>query len=158
MYVPLIIYIVHANANCQQVIRLLCLPQFHAFAGPLYHIAPLREGHTTYVMRRFSLANFVEYIKVFKITETAVANPIILSILASEKSVVQDISSLRYVWTAGAPLAAPIQNALGDLLHKDAIVSQVWGLTEIGWITTFLYPESDRTGSVGRLLPGIQAK
>jgi acyl-coenzyme A synthetase/AMP-(fatty) acid ligase len=147
-----------ANIKLIQVVRLLCLPQFHAFAGPLYHVAPLREGHTTYIMRRFNLDKFLEYIKVLSITETTMANPIILSILASEKSIVEDVSSLRYVWTAGAPLAASTQNTLSDLLNKDAIVSQVWGLTEIGWITTFHYPEKDRTGSVGRLLPGVEAK
>jgi acyl-coenzyme A synthetase/AMP-(fatty) acid ligase len=138
--------------------RLLCLPQFHAFAGPLFHIAPLREGHTTYIMKRFNLEQYLEYISLFGITETTMANPIILSVLGLKQSAAEDLRSLRYVWTAGAPLAGSVQNRLGDLLHEDAIVSQVWGMTEIGWITTFHYPEKDRSGSVGRLLPGVEAR
>lgn len=109
-------------------------------------------------MKRFNKPDFVENIKVLGITETAVANPIIMSILNSAESVADNLASLRYVWTAGSPLTASLQNQFGDLLHEDAILSQVWGLTEIGWVTTFLYPEKDFTGSVGRLLPGVEAK
>ncbi|KUI57336.1 4-coumarate--CoA ligase-like 1 [Cytospora mali] len=35
---------------------------------------------------------------------------------------------------------------------------EVWGLTEMGWITAFHYPEKDESGSVGRLLPGNEAR
>lgn len=31
-------------------------------------------------------------------------------------------------------------------------------MTEGGWMTTFLYPEADSTGSVGRLIDTYEAK
>lgn len=66
--------------------------------------------------------------------------------------------SLRLVWTAGAPLDERTQSQMYRLLVPSARVIQVWGMTEIGWITTFKWPEKDHTGSVGRLLPGMEAR
>ena len=43
-------------------------------------------------------------------------------------------------------------------LHPDAVFSQVWGMTEIGAVTLFKYPEKDFSASVGRALPGCEIK
>ncbi|MCJ1382874.1 hypothetical protein MMC17_005987 [Xylographa soralifera] len=68
------------------------------------------------------------------------------------------LSTLRYVWCAGAPLSGEAQRRMIDMLDPTAIFSQVWGMSEVGWITTFHFPESDTSGSVGRLLPNMEAK
>ena len=68
------------------------------------------------------------------------------------------LQSLRLVWSAGAPLDQRTQDQMYRLLVPSARVVQVWGMTEAGWITTFTWPEKDHTGSVGRLLPGVEAK
>jgi acyl-coenzyme A synthetase/AMP-(fatty) acid ligase len=68
------------------------------------------------------------------------------------------LSSVRQLLAAGAPLGRSEQNALRKLCHPEAKFTQVWGLTEIGWITMFRYPEADETASVGRLLPNMEAK
>ena len=43
-------------------------------------------------------------------------------------------------------------------LSPDAVFSQVWGMTEIGAVTLFKYPEKDFSASVGRILPGCEIK
>ena len=86
------------------------------------------------------------------------ANPIVLSLVAAPEREQQRLSSLRFAWVAGAPLEAKLQNRLVAILHEDAMVCQVWGMTEIGWITTLQYPERDDTGSAGRLLPNTEAR
>ena len=68
------------------------------------------------------------------------------------------LQSLRLVWSAGAPLDQRTQDQMYRLLVPSARVIQVWGMTEAGWITTFTWPEKDHTGSVGRLLLGVEAK
>lgn len=84
--------------------------------------------------------------------------PIVLALLglpvAKRETVLR---CLRMLWCGGAPLSVRDQNSLSDLCHPEARFSQVWGLTEMGWITTTHYPEKDRSGSVGRLLPGNEA-
>ena len=109
-------------------------------------------------MRRYQLAPFVQHIKRYQITEATLVNPIVLNLLALPENEQGLLQSLRFAWVAGSPLDASVQNRLSARLHQDAIISQVWGMTEMGWATAFLYPEKDTTGSVGRLLPNIEAK
>ena len=54
-------------------------------------------------------------------------------------------------------MRAEIQNQIYDLA-PDAVVAQVWGLTETGWVTCFDWREKDVSGSVGRLLPNVELK
>ena len=141
-----------------EVRRLLSLPQFHAFAAPLVHIAPLREGHTTYIMKRYRTDQFLEYINAFGINETAVVPPIVRDMLAQGPTARKILQCLRYAWCAGAPLSTQLHAQMCAALHQDAIFTQVWGMSEIGWITAFHYPEPDASGSVGRLLPNMEAR
>ena len=139
-----------------EAIRLLCLPLFHAFAGPMAHMSPLRDGYTTYIMKRYDQQHFVEYIDRFQVTDTLVVTPIVQGLLTQPQSCFDKLNSLRYVWTAGAPLDSTHQDDFNQRLHADAIFTQIWGLTEMGWITGFKYPEKD-AGSVGRLMPNTEA-
>ena len=129
---------------------------FHMYAFPLAHIAPLHEGITTYVMRRFDLARYLATIDEHKITETPMVPAIIKSILKRWPSSSSSLQSLRLIWSAGTPLDVNTQQQLYQLLDPSARVVQVWGMTELGWITTFTWPEQDDTSSVGRLLPGVE--
>ena len=133
---------------------------FHAFASPLANISALRYGIETFIMPRFQEKTFMETISRFGITETAVVPPIFVKILSdSIETWRKQLQSLCIVWCAGAPLNRELQMRLkSDLLSHDARIVQVYGLTECGWVSTFKHPESDETGSVGRLLPGYQAK
>lgn len=141
-----------------QIRRLLSLPQFHAFAGPLMNISPLLNNIPTYIMKRFSMDGFVDLIEKYDITETAIVNPILLGLVSLDHARQQLLQSLRTVWIAGARLDGDTQNKLQDILHSNARICQVWGMTEIGWISTTLYPEKDVTGAVGRLLPDFEAR
>jgi len=44
------------------------------------------------------------------------------------------------------------------LLHPDATLRQVYGMTEVSWAISLLYPEFDDTGAAGRLLPNVEAR
>lgn len=140
-----------------ETLRLIGLPQFHSFAVPLVHIAPLREGHPTYIMRRYDTDQYVEYIDRYQITETSMVTPIVLNCINLSPSRMRCLGSLRFIWAGGAPLNASVQRQLKEKLHQECIFSQVWGLSEYGWITVFPYPET-HIGSVGRLLPSTEAK
>lgn len=131
---------------------------FHVYAFPLVHIAPLREGVPTYIMRRFDIARYVALIQKYSITETPMVPAMINSIVKNKSISTSSLQSLRLVLSAGAVLDEKLQDQMYRLLEPSARVIQVWGTTEAGYITAFLYPENDHTGSVGRLLPGIEAK
>lgn len=109
-------------------------------------------------MRRYEVNAYVECVHRYKISETTMVTPIVLNMLSLSPERQAMLDSLRFIWCGGAPLSAELQNHMSDILHPDAIVAQVWGMTEIGWITTMHFPEKDDTGSVGRLLPNFEAK
>ena len=130
---------------------------FHTFAAPLAHLAPLREGHQTYVMPRYSMHNFVSAIEAFGINEVLLVPPMIVSFVTSSGS--KDfLSNIRFIWCGGAPLESNIVKKMYRLLAPDACIAQVYGMTEAGWISTLKWPERDESGSVGRLLANVEAK
>ena len=116
------------------------------------------QGTPTYIMRRFEMTAFLNHIHDFEITETAIVPTIITNILKSPIKAYKLLRPLRTVWCAGSPLPQLTHNEFFRLLRPTARLLQTWGMTEIGWITTFLWPEKDHSGSVGRLLPGMEAK
>ena len=130
---------------------------FHTFAAPLSHLAPLREGHTTYIMPRFSMPQFINIVEHFGITEVLLVPPMIVKFVTSTgpKSFLKNI---RFVWCGGAPLEAAVVQKMYRLLAPDACIAQVYGMTEAGWISTSKWPERDDSGSVGKLLPNVEAK
>lgn len=138
-------------------LRLIFLPMFHTFAAPLSHLAPLREGHTTYIMPRFSMSQFINAVEHFDITEVLLVPPMIVSFVTST-SPKTFLKHIRFVWCGGAPLDGAIVKQMYRLLAPDACIAQVYGMTEAGWISTLKWPERDESGSVGRLLPNVEAK
>ncbi|KAL8645856.1 MAG: hypothetical protein Q9210_006479 [Variospora velana] len=141
-----------------EVSRLICLPAFHAFAVPLFTGCAIGNQQAAYVMRRFELAAYVQYIRHYQITEIPMVPTMLVAVLRSSSTRKQDLQSLRSVWIGGSPLRSSTQKDFKALLHPDTLVTQIWGMTEIGWATLFFWPENDSTGSVGRLVPGMSSK
>lgn len=130
---------------------------FHTFAAPLSHLAPLREGHQTYIMPRFSMFRFVNAIEEFGINEVLLVPPMIVNFVIS-KCPREFLKNIRFVWCGGAPLEGAIVKKMYQLLAPDSCIAQVYGMTEAGWISTLKWPERDESGSVGWLLPNVEAK
>ncbi|KAL8801057.1 MAG: hypothetical protein Q9200_007065 [Gallowayella weberi] len=141
-----------------EVSRLICVPAFHAFAVPLLTGCAIREQQTAYVMRRFDLKSYLESIRRFQITEIPMVPTMLVAVLMSPLTKKEDLQSLRSVFVGGSPLRSSTQTDFQALLHPDARVTQVWGMTETGWTTIFFWPERDETGSVGRLIPSMRSK
>ncbi|KAL8940105.1 MAG: hypothetical protein Q9211_002437 [Gyalolechia sp. 1 TL-2023] len=141
-----------------EVSRLICIPAFHAFAVPLLTGRAIRNQEAAYIMRRFELRSYLQSIRRFEITEIAMVPTMLIAVLNSSMTRKEDLKSLRSVWVGGSPLRSSTQKDFQALLHPDALVTQVWGMTETGWTTLLFWPESDDTGSVGRLLPNMSGK
>ncbi|RDH32426.1 hypothetical protein BDQ94DRAFT_179364 [Aspergillus welwitschiae] len=141
--------------------RILSLPFFHAAAAPSAHFSTLRLGDPSYVLRRFEPDLFLTTVAKHNITECTAVPPIILTILShcTTPKYSHSLQSLKIVRCGAAPLDKTTQARFQSLLAPDATFTQVWGMTESSCIATMIpYPESDDTGSVGRLLPGMEAK
>ena len=140
-----------------KVRRLTALPPFHVFATPIVP-ASVRQGNTTYIMRRFDMETFIEYMEKFGISETYLPPPVMVGLPQNPHCTREALQSLRQIWFGGASLKYSNRLPLYALLHEDAKIQPVWGMTEAGWITAGIWPEKHTDDSVGRPLPGYHVK
>lgn len=140
--------------------RVIAIPVFHAAAAPTTHFGTLRGGYPTYIMRRFDLQGFLETIEKHNVTDLTVVPPIALAILMSPFSRTRPfLKKLKSGACGAAPLGRDVQARFHELMDAHAPLTQVWGMTETSCIATFFpFPEHDDTGSVGRLIPNLEAK
>ncbi len=108
-------------------------------------------------MPRFSMTPFINAVERFGINELLLVPPMIVKFVTSSSP--KDILKyINFVWCGGAPLEGAVMKRMYRLLAPDACIAQVYGMTEAGWISTSKWPERDDSGSVGKLLPNVEAK
>lgn len=148
-----------ANPRPYDVSKIICVPTFHAAVAPSTHVGALKGGHQTYIMRRFELEPFLSNFQKFACTELVVVPPIAIAILMSPLHKKYSLKSARSGFVGAAPLDKGPQGRFQALLGDNAPFTQVWGMTELNCVaTSFPYPESNDTGSIGRLIPNLEAK
>ncbi|KAL3487816.1 hypothetical protein BJX62DRAFT_212867 [Aspergillus germanicus] len=148
------------NPRSYEASRVIAIPLFHAAAAPSTHFGILKAGHTVYMMRRFDLPVFLSTFEKYSITDLTLVPPIAIAILMNELTHSRPfLKSVRMASCGAAPLDKDVQGRIQKLLGPGAPFTQVWGMTETSCIATmFPYPEDDNTGSVGRLVPNVEAK
>ncbi|MFE9022105.1 4-coumarate--CoA ligase family protein [Streptomyces sp. NPDC007808] len=139
---------------------LAVLPFFHIYGLTALMNAPLRVGATVVVLPRFDLETFLAAIQNHRITGLYVAPPIVLA-LAKHPLVAQyDLSSLKYVVSAAAPLDAGLATACSQRLGLPP-VGQAYGMTELSPGTHVVPLDAMReapAGTVGRLIAGTEMR
>ena len=141
------------------MIRLIPVPIFHVGAGPVTHTSALRGGVPTYVMRRFELEKYLQYFQKYQVTEMIVVPPIVVALINSPVPVITYLQTIKSGFCGAAPLNKITQARLREKLPAGIPLTQAFGMTEISSIGLMTpYPEDDDTGSVGKLLPGLEAK
>jgi long-subunit acyl-CoA synthetase (AMP-forming) len=132
---------------------------FKLITRAVAHTSILRGDQVGIVMRRFELEPFLANVEKFEITDMLVVPPIAIGIIMSGLGKKYSLKSVKAILCGAAPLGKESQEKLRQLLAPGATVLQVWGMTETSCIASmFHYPEDDDTGSVGRMLPNIDAK
>ncbi|MYQ47663.1 AMP-binding protein [Streptomyces sp. SID4985] len=139
---------------------LAVLPLFHIYGLTALMNAPLRQGATVVVLPRFELDTFLAAIETHRITGLYVAPPIVLA-LAKHPSVERyDLSSLKYVISAAAPLDASLAAACAERLGLPPL-GQAYGMTELSPGTHVVPLDLLREappGTAGRLIAGTEMR
>ncbi|MFO0757431.1 MAG: AMP-binding protein [Byssovorax sp.] len=140
----------------------LTLGGVHLAACPLYHATAFGFtgfafllGGTIAVMADFKPEPFLELVERHHVESTALVPTMIHRLVELGPSVVRkyDTSSLKAIFSGGAPLSGPLaieaMNLLGDKIYN------FYGATETG-IVTLAKPEDLRAspGTIGRAVPG----
>ncbi|OIJ69859.1 4-coumarate--CoA ligase family protein [Streptomyces mangrovisoli] len=139
---------------------LAVLPFFHIYGLTALMNAPLRHGATVVVLPRFDLETFLAAIQNHRITGLYVAPPIVLA-LAKHPAVAQyDLSSLKYLLSAAAPLDARLAAACSQRLGLPP-VGQAYGMTELSPGTHVVPLDAMHdapAGTVGKLIAGTEMR
>lgn len=139
---------------------LAVLPFFHIYGLTALMNAPLRQGATVVVLPRFELETFLAAVQDHRITGLYVAPPIVLALAKHPAVTDYDLSSLRYVVSAAAPLDADLAEACAKRLGLPP-VGQAYGMTELSPGTHVVPLDAMREappGTVGKLIPGTEMR
>ncbi|MEU0473538.1 4-coumarate--CoA ligase family protein [Streptomyces olivaceus] len=139
---------------------LAVLPFFHIYGLTALMNAPLRLGATVVVLPRFDLEQFLAAIQNHRITSLYVAPPIVLALAKHPLVADYDLSSLKYIVSAAAPLDARLALACSRRLGLPP-VGQAYGMTELspGTHVVPLDAMADAPpGTVGRLIAGTEMR
>ncbi|KAF9892675.1 hypothetical protein FE257_001077 [Aspergillus nanangensis] len=137
---------------------LALLPFFHIYGLTYLLNHTVYLGLSTYVMPRFQFDTFCKVIQEQKITYAYVVPPVILELVSNPRVAQYDLTSLRMMLSAAAPLAVELIHALRQKLNLS--VRQAYGMSECAPCTHMQTWNEAQThlGSVGRLLPNMVAK
>ncbi|MYR55406.1 AMP-binding protein [Streptomyces sp. SID625] len=139
---------------------LAVLPFFHIYGLTALMNAPLRKGATVVVLPRFELDTFLAAVQNHRIGILYAAPPIVLALAKHPAVDDYDLSSLKYVLSAAAPLDAQLAAACSRRLGLPP-VGQAYGMTELS-PGTHVVPPTDLheapPGTVGKLIAGTEMR
>ncbi|MHC5903845.1 4-coumarate--CoA ligase family protein [Streptomyces sp. S6] len=139
---------------------LAVLPFFHIYGLTALMNAPLRQGATVVVLPRFDLETFLAAVEKHRITGLYVAPPIVLALAKHPAVERYDLSSVRYVISAAAPLDAGLAAACARRLNLPPL-GQAYGMTELSPGTHIVPLAAMREappGTVGKLIGGTEMR
>ncbi|MFJ5231180.1 4-coumarate--CoA ligase family protein [Kitasatospora sp. NPDC088391] len=138
---------------------LAVLPFFHIYGLTALLNRPLRARSTIVVLPRFDLEQFLAAIQEHRIEAVYVAPPIVLALAKHPLVDRYDLSSIRHVLSAAAPLDAELAAACARRLGLPHLL-QGYGMTELSPVTHVVPPNDPHppVGTVGRLVPGTELR
>ncbi|MDH3753374.1 MAG: AMP-binding protein [Acidimicrobiia bacterium] len=133
------------------------LPFFHIYGMQVLMNLGLRHGCKVVTVPRFDLEQFLRLNQDERATWAFVVPPMVLA-LAHHPMVDQfDLTGLKRIFSGAAPLGGEIADAASA--RVGATVVQGYGMTELSPVS-HAFPENftEKTGSVGQLLPSTEAR
>ncbi|MFC9687055.1 AMP-binding protein [Kribbella sp. NPDC056951] len=135
------------------------LPFFHIYGQSVLMNLPFRFGVTVVVLPKFELQQFLTTLDEQKITRAFVAPPIVLALAKHPAVDGVDLSALKYLTSAAAPLDAELAEACAKRLGLHGVL-QCYGMTELS-PGTHAVPQDDPEpppGAVGKLFPSTEQR
>jgi 4-coumarate--CoA ligase len=139
--------------------KFICpLPFFHIYAFSVALLYPAWKGNTVITSSgRFDLEHFCKMVQEHRPERAILVPPIILG-LAKHPSVEKyDLSSLKTVVSAAAPLCVAIAKSASERLGG-ALIKEAWGMSELSPLGTLNRNSKSKAGSVGPLAPSTVGK
>ena len=132
------------------------LPFFHIYGMQVMMNIHLRAGVPIVTLPRFDLEQFLRVHQDYRITRSFVAPPIVLALAKHPMVDKFDLSHIRLMNSAAAPLKAELAAEASKRLGCEVV--QGYGMTELSPASHLTPPGGFRPGSVGVTVPSTQTK
>jgi acyl-CoA synthetase (AMP-forming)/AMP-acid ligase II len=142
----------------EQDTSLAVLPIFHSYGMAGILNMCLYKGATLVIMPRFNAEQFLGLLQDHAVTTICLVPPLV-QLLAKDPLVdAYDLSKLRTIVCAAAPLGAEVEQACAERLGCQIL--QAFGMTELTGVTMIipLDPAKARSGSVGVLVASMEGR
>ncbi|XP_018574805.1 4-coumarate--CoA ligase 1-like [Anoplophora glabripennis] len=143
----------YLNINEDSII-LGILPLFHVF-GLLLMYAYLWLGKRIIFSRKFKPDTFLKSIEKYEISYLVTVPPLLLFLAKSPLVDNYDIRSIKHIFCGAAPLGKEVENIASQRFKIP--ICQLYGMSECAAIT-ITSPKYYKSGSVGKVVPGHEAK
>jgi acyl-CoA synthetase (AMP-forming)/AMP-acid ligase II len=127
------------------------LPFFHIYGMQVLMNLGLRAGATIVTMPRFDLEQFLSLHQEHRLTLAFVAPPMVVALAKHPIVDNYDLSALRFILSAAAPLSADLAIECGRRLGCE--VAQGYGMTELSPVSHATPSGGFKPGSVGVTVP-----
>jgi acyl-CoA synthetase (AMP-forming)/AMP-acid ligase II len=134
------------------------LPFFHIYGMAVLLNNALMRGATVFVHPRFDLDAFLTSLERDRITHAYIAPPVMLVLAKHPAVATLDLSNLKRIICAAAPLDAGLQKAVADRLGVE--IGQAYGMTELS-PGTHIHADGnldEPVACVGHLFPSTKAR
>ena len=134
------------------------LPMFHIYAYTVLMLQTAMTGNTFVTMSRFDLEQFCQLVQEHKCRRAYLVPPICLGLAKHPVVDNYDMSSLKIIMSAAAPLGTDIESACLERLG--CTVKQGWGMSELSPLGTVVPDDGIKpgSGSIGPVVSSTEAK
>ena len=132
------------------------LPFFHIYGMNVLMNSYLSRGAALVTMPRFDLEGLLRHIQTHRVERLFVAPPVAIAFAKHPMIDQFDLSSLKVVMSAAAPLGADVAQAVSTRLRCSVI--QGYGMTELSPLTHVVPHHSPRPGAVGVTAPNSRTR
>jgi acyl-CoA synthetase (AMP-forming)/AMP-acid ligase II len=146
-----------AHQVTEDDVVIVVLPLFHLYGLQITLNLALLAGATVVILPRFELESFLRAVQEHRITRAEVVPPMVIGLMNAPAVDDYDLSTLRLLTSAAAPIGADLARACARRLG--CRVKQGYGMTEVSGASHFA-PDTgpDRPDSVGPALPGVECR
>jgi acyl-CoA synthetase (AMP-forming)/AMP-acid ligase II len=134
------------------------LPLFHIYGMVVILNECLYLGCTNVMMQRFDLEQLLKNIETYRVTLAPLVPPIVLALAKQSVVSAYDLSRLKTIFCAAAPLSADLTLECSERIG--CVIKQGYGMTEASPATHMSRYEKERIkiGSVGVCVPNTECK
>jgi long-chain acyl-CoA synthetase len=132
------------------------IPLFHSFGMTAMMLAPMQLGSPIVYLSRFSPMGALGAIRKHKVSIMFGVPSMFAALLRMESAAAEDFAPMYAIMSGGEPLPSLVR--LGFEKRFGTTIYEGYGLTETSPVVALNTPAANRPGSVGRLVPGAEAR